>query len=406
MDGVPSDRDRGLSQPARRPGTPYVGRASVGRYHGIARSSPVARGRARVSDPGLVLPAPPGPVPTGRPGTVYPGGRYPPNGVAASGGGSVSSPPASTRSHPVPGESGPGEPAAQPVGGAPRPGRSRHRSSRRRRQLPLWQEVPLLLLAAFLIAVVIRTFLLQAFYIPSGSMEHTLDVGDKVLVNKVVYDVREPVRGEIVVFRGTARWAPEHQQPPTSLAGQIGRNLGNLVGFGQPGEKDFIKRVIGVPGDSVACCDANGRVTVNGHPLRESYIFEDALDNVPPSPTECRSRKFKPVTVPQGHIFVMGDHRIVSQDSRCQGPVPIENVIGRAFLVVWPAGRWDVLEVPDMFGEVPKPYAAGGTTGRYPTDLPGTVGLTSLCMVPVIKAGRGGACCRSSRVGPRRRLAG
>ncbi|HEX6075081.1 MAG TPA: signal peptidase I [Micromonosporaceae bacterium] len=258
--------------------------------------------------------------------------------------------------------------------------------------------MPLLLLAAFLIAVLIRTFLLQAFYIPSGSMEHTLDVGDKVLVNKVVYDVRDPVRGEIVVFRGTDRWAPEHQEPPTGFGGRIGRTLGDLVGFGQPGEKDFIKRVIAVSGDTVACCDAGGRVTVNGHPLRESYIFEDALDDVPPSATECRSREFKPVTVPPGHIFVLGDHRIVSQDSRCQGPVPIENVIGRAFLVVWPAGRWDVLEVPDTFGDVPKPYAAGATGSRYRPD---GAGVTSL----VPGDARSAACCQAVRIRQQRRLA-
>ncbi|MGH3729978.1 MAG: signal peptidase I, partial [Micromonosporaceae bacterium] len=132
----------------------------------------------------------------------------------------------------------------------------------------------------------------------------------------------------------------------------------DLVGLSQPGEKDFIKRVIGVPGDIVACCDAQGRVTVNGHPLDEPYIFENAPDDVPASDTECRSREFDPVTVPAGHIFVMGDHRLVSQDSRCQGPVPIENVIGRAFLVVWPAERWHTLDVPDSFSDVPKPYAA------------------------------------------------
>ena len=251
----------------------------------------------------------------------------------------------------------PGIPPVPPSGAAPRRGRSRHRSSRRRRQLPLWQEIPLLLLAAFLIAVVIRTFLLQAFYIPSGSMEHTLDVGDKVLVNKVVYDVRDPQRGEIVVFRGTDRWAPVHQPEPVTFAEKVSRTLGDLVGISQPGDKDFIKRVIGLPGDIVACCDAQGRVTVNGHPLDEPYISENSPDDVPPSPTECRSREFDPVTVPKGHIFVMGDHRLVSQDSRCQGPVPIDNVIGRAFLVVWPADRWATLEVPDTFANVPQPYA-------------------------------------------------
>lgn len=376
MDGVPLDRDRGPQRSVHRSGGSFPPQDA----RGVA---PPARGRARVGDPGLVLRPPPE---VGRStGTVYPGRVYPPNGTASV-------------ADKAPGP-GPDEPT--PGGPAPRPGRSRHRSSRRRRQLPLWQEVPLLLLAAFLIAVLIRTFLLQAFYIPSGSMEHTLDVGDKVLVNKVVYAVRDPVRGEIVVFRGTDRWAPEHQDQPTGLGGRIGRTLGDLVGFGQPGEKDFIKRVIAVPGDTVACCDAGGRVTVNGQPLRESYIFEDALDDVPPSATECRSREFKPVTVPSGHIFVLGDHRLVSQDSRCQGPVPIENVIGRAFLVVWPAARWDVLEVPDTFDAVPKPYAAGPTGLRY-----GIVGAGLLPRPPATlpRGDRTVACCPVIRIRPQRRL--
>src|SRR5690348_14845598 len=110
---------------------------------------------------------------------------------------------------------------------AERSSSSRHRGLRKRKQMPLWQELPLLLLVAFGLAVLIRTFLLQAFYIPSGSMENTLMVGDRVLVNKVVYDIRQPERGEIVVFRGTDNWAPE--SPVTTNAGlltKVGRTVG------------------------------------------------------------------------------------------------------------------------------------------------------------------------------------
>ena len=104
----------------------------------------------------------------------------------------------------------------------------------------------------------------------------------------------------------------------------------------RPGEKDFIKRVIGLPGDRVKCCDSQGRVTVNGTPLDEPYVLRDSPLDLPPNPAECRSRRFDEVVVPPGQIFVMGDHREVSQDARCQGPVPIDNVVGRAFIVVWP----------------------------------------------------------------------
>lgn len=235
----------------------------------------------------------------------------------------------------------------------------RRRSRRTRRQMPLWQELPLLLIVAFCLAVLIRTFLLQAFFIPSGSMENTLLIGDRVLVNKVVYDVRDPVRGEVVVFRGTDNWvAQEAPAPPTNFAGKLGRTLGDLVGVSRPGEKDFIKRVIGVPGDKVWCCD-DGRVVVNGVPLDErSYVTEDSPENLPPNPKECRSRKFNEVVVPPGQIFVMGDHRLVSQDARCQGPVPIDNVVGRAFMIVWPQQRWTTLPVPRTFADLPQPDAA------------------------------------------------
>jgi signal peptidase I len=235
---------------------------------------------------------------------------------------------------------------------------------RTRRSMPLWQELPLLLVVAFCLAVLIRTFLLQAFFIPSGSMEQTLLVGDRVLVNKIVYDVRQPERGEVVVFRGTDNWGPENfDAPPTSLIARIGRTLGDLVGVSRPGEKDFIKRVIAVPGDRISCCDPAGRVYVNGKGIDEPYVINNSPLDVPPDPRVCRSRRFDEVLVPPGQIFVMGDHRIVSQDARCQGPVPIENVIGRAFVIVWPSSRWDTLGVPDTFKDVPPPVALGPPGG-------------------------------------------
>ena len=228
----------------------------------------------------------------------------------------------------------------------------------RRRMMPLWQELPLLLVVAFCLAVLIRTFLLQAFFIPSSSMVGTLEVGDRVLVNKIVYDVRVPDRGEVIVFRGTDNWAPETPpEPAGSLVGRIGRTLGDLVGISRPGEKDFIKRVIGLPGDRVSCCDPQGRVYVNGKPLDEPYIYNDSPLDLPPNPRVCGPRRFEEVLVPAGQVFVMGDNRMVSMDSRCQGPVPIENIIGKAFVIVWPSARWDTLSVPDTFANVPGPVA-------------------------------------------------
>ncbi|MFD0822183.1 signal peptidase I, partial [Micromonospora zhanjiangensis] len=236
-----------------------------------------------------------------------------------------------------------------------------------RRQMPLWQELPLLLVVAFCLAVLIRTFLLQAFFIPSGSMENTLLIGDRVLVNKVVYDVRDPVRGEVVVFRGTSAWVPEitEEKDPGFLP-RLGRTVGDLVGVSRPGEKDFIKRVIGLPGDRVSCCDTKGRVTVNGRPLDETYIFQDSPLDLPPSGRECRSRRFDEVVVPQGQLFVMGDHRSISQDARCQGPIPIDNVIGRAVVIVWPYPRWASMSVPPTFADVPRAVAAPAAGDRPP----------------------------------------
>jgi signal peptidase I len=234
----------------------------------------------------------------------------------------------------------------------------------RRKEMPLWQELPLLLVVAFCLAVLIRTFLVQAFYIPSGSMENTLAIKDRVLVNKVVYDMRDPVRGEIVVFRGTDNWAPEPTGEPVSNAfgAKLGRTIGDLVGVSRPGERDFIKRVIGLPGDKVACCDEQGRITVNGEPVDEPYIFEDSPLEAPPNPRQCTSRRFAEVTIGEGEMFVMGDHRLVSQDARCQGPVPIDNIIGRAFVVVWPTSHFTSLSVPDSW----KAYAAARPVGAAP----------------------------------------
>ncbi|GIF02926.1 hypothetical protein Asi03nite_04640 [Actinoplanes siamensis] len=282
---------------------------------------------------------------------------------------------------------------------------SRRRSMMRRKEMPLWQELPLLLVVAFCLAVLIRTFLVQAFYIPSGSMQKTLELKDRVLVNKVVYDMRDPLRGEIVVFRGTDNWAPEVTEPVSNaFVSKLGRTIGDLVGVSRPGERDFIKRVIGLPGDKVACCDDQGRITVNGVPIDESYIADGFNSDLsqPVIAGQCTSRKFAEVTVPAGQMFVMGDHRAVSQDARCQGPVPIENVIGRAFVIVWPSDRFTSLKVPDVWEQFAEehPTAAAGPPGPQPRQDPQVAGNLLAVLLTAALSARSGM----SFVTRRRRL--
>ncbi|CAM3233261.1 signal peptidase I [Stackebrandtia soli] len=249
--------------------------------------------------------------------------------------------------------------------------RLRQVRSHRRRHLPLWVELPLLLLVAFCAAVLLRTFVVQSFDIPSGSMENTLRVGDRVIVNKLVYSMREPQRGEVAVFRGTERWASEMTiEPSTGLLTDIGRVLGDLVGIAAPNEKDLIKRVIAVGGDTVECCDEEGRVTVNGVALDESdYVYDDAPLEADPTANDCRARRFGPVQVPMGQVFVMGDHRGNSKDSRCQGFVPIANFIGRAVYVAWPQDHWTSLPIPPVFDTIPDPVSAFGPAPPDPTAV-------------------------------------
>lgn len=239
----------------------------------------------------------------------------------------------------------------------------------------------MLVIVAFGIAVLVRTFFLQAFHIPSGSMEDTLLVGDRVLVNKLVYDLRGPHRGEVVVFRGPSNWVPEARATgdEDGFLASLGRNAANLVGISTPGEKDFIKRIIGLPGDTVECCNAEGRVTINGVPLEEPYVREDSPVGTPGGVMQRGGRKFGPIKVGEGQLFVMGDHRAISLDSRYQGQIPIDNVIGRAFAIAFPASRWGSLPVPATFDRIARPNAAG----RPPSgSLPGSLMSTPAVALP------------------------
>lgn len=207
-----------------------------------------------------------------------------------------------------------------------------------KRKGSFWRELPILLGVAILVAVLVRAFVLQTFYIPSPSMEHTLNVLDRVLVNKLVYDFRDPRRGEIIVFK-----APEDWQS------------------GAEGE-DFIKRIIGTPGDHVMCCDDQERLVINGHSLDEPYIYRDADGNQDPA----ADRKFD-IVVPKDRLWVMGDHRSASGDSLehyeetndiQEATITEKSVVGRAFTVFWPVGRAKWLTVPDSYDNIPNASAA------------------------------------------------
>ncbi|OLE26069.1 MAG: signal peptidase I [Actinobacteria bacterium 13_1_20CM_3_71_11] len=202
------------------------------------------------------------------------------------------------------------------------------------RRSTFWRELPILLGVAIVVAILVRAFVLQTFYIPSESMEHTLNINDRVLVNKLVYDFRAPQRGEIVVFNSPPSWR------------------------GDPTETDFIKRVIGIGGDHVRCCDARHRITVNGKALDEAYLNHDDGPNLASSPDPFD------IVVPAGRLWVMGDNRYHSGDSRDQfksskdvvaSTIAVDAVVGRAFVTFWPFDRAQWLSVPDTFSGIPNP---------------------------------------------------
>jgi signal peptidase I len=211
----------------------------------------------------------------------------------------------------------------------------------------MWLEVSAVLVVAVLVAAVVRTFLLGVYFIPSGSMENTLLINDRVMVDKVSYRFRDIERGDVVVFDGDGSFTPEGfvADPPTDPLGRVWAKARSLVGAAPSSEEDFIKRVIGVPGDRVVCCDPQGRITVNGVALDEPYLYPGDV----PSTT-----KFD-IEVPPGRLWVMGDHRGASADSRAHlgdpggGTVPQDQVIGRAVAVIWPFSRLARLSRPATF---------------------------------------------------------
>jgi signal peptidase I len=196
----------------------------------------------------------------------------------------------------------------------------------------LLRELPILIAVALIVSLFIKSFLVQFFYIPSGSMENTLQINDRVAVNKLPFVSGKINRGDVVVFRDPASWLPE---PDTSSESRITAKIKNglvLVGvLPNPAKQYLVKRVIGVAGDHIVCC-TDKRLTINGTPVDEPYIFKGN------DPSEMTFD----VTVEPGKIWVMGDHRGASADSRYhqddinKGQVPLSRVTGRVFGVIWP----------------------------------------------------------------------
>jgi signal peptidase I len=187
-----------------------------------------------------------------------------------------------------------------------------------------FRELPGLIIIAFALALLIKTFLIQAFYIPSQSMVPTLKVGDRVLVNKLVYDFGEIQRGDVIVFEN-----PQLEEPDRNVFETVWDWLTEGLGFSADPQKDFIKRAIGLPGETIEV--KNGRVFIDGQRIPEPYLRAQAH----------RDRSsFPPTVIKPEHVFVMGDNRPNSQDSRSSlGQIPLDKVVGKAFVLLWPPSR-------------------------------------------------------------------
>ncbi|MFI8404360.1 signal peptidase I [Streptomyces sp. NPDC085463] len=232
---------------------------------------------------------------------------------------------------------------------------------------PSWRRTALLGAACVAFLLLLSHFVAQPFLIPSRSMEPTLRVGDRILVNKLAYRFGdEPHRGDVVVFDGTGSFVREEAagDPVTGLL----RDGAAALGLAEPAETDFVKRVVGTGGDRVVCCDEDGRLTVNGVTVVERYL----MPGDPPSGVPFD------IVVPADRLWVMGDHRSQSSDSRDHlgspggGMVPVDRVVGRADWIVWPFGRWSGVAGTDAFDAVPAPPAGGHPTGPGAGGAPGT----------------------------------
>lgn len=213
----------------------------------------------------------------------------------------------------------------------------------------LLRELPIIIVSALVVSIIVKTFFIHFFYIPSGSMENTLQVGDRIAVNKLGSYFGEAKRGEVVVFRDPAGWlGTPSESDDSKIIQTIKSGLVTVGVLPDPAKQYLIKRVIGVGGDIVTCCDKKGYLTVNGVSVSEPYIFTGDK----PSDTDFK------VTVPKGFVWVMGDHRGASADSRYhtddihKGMVPLSSIVGRATVVVWPLNNINFLSTGSELSKV------------------------------------------------------
>jgi signal peptidase I len=218
------------------------------------------------------------------------------------------------------------------------------------------RDLVLIVLAALVVSFLIKTFLIRSFSIPTSSMEDTLAIDDRVIVSQLTPGPFDLQRGDIVVFVDPGGWLPSglatEDDPLTNLFDWVSTKLGLSDGMQQ---NHLIKRVVGLPGDTVVCCDALGAVSVNGVPLVEPYL------KLPDASSPSSGTSFS-VEVPEGGLWVMGDNRYNSADSRANlskpgsGFVPLNRVVGKAIVISWPIDRWIWLDnYPTTFQGIPEP---------------------------------------------------
>lgn len=199
---------------------------------------------------------------------------------------------------------------------------ARERGDKKAAGRAFWKELPILILVALVVAVLIKTFLVQAFFIPSGSMHDTLLEGDRVMVNKLAYRFGDPGRGDVIVFDNPQNADDEGE----TIFGALVRHVAESLGLSSP-DSALIKRIVAVGGETIEI--RQNRVLVDGVALDEPYLKEG-----------FRMARYGPFVVPEGHVFVMGDNRSSSTDSRVFGAIPEGSIVGKAFVRVWPPSRW------------------------------------------------------------------